>query len=100
MVRLPSAKRMRMERSPRLSTAQERVPLPGTALDRERLLELRGIEPARLREEGDRILPHEGLEGGLENAAFTKMHDRPPHHERIAPSPVARAIVDHPRAAV
>src|SRR5438093_10731559 len=100
MVRLPSAKRMRMERSPRLATAQERVPLPGAALDRERLLELAGIEPARLREEGDRILPHERLDGGLGNAAAAKRHDGPRHLERIAPSPVGRAVDDHALDAV
>src|SRR6266478_8346900 len=100
MVRLPSAKRIRMECSPRLSTAQERVTLPGAALDRERLLELPGIEPARLREEGDRVVPHERLDGGLGNAAVAKMHDRPRHLERIAPSPVGRAIDDHSLDAV
>src|SRR5437899_11428386 len=96
MVRLPSAKRIRMECSPRLSTAQERVALPGAALDRERLLELRGIEPARLREEGDRTLPHERLDGRLGNAAVAKMHDRPRHLERIAPSPGRRGVDDLP----
>src|SRR3989442_15157823 len=100
MVWLPSAKRIRMECSPRLSTAQERVAFPGAALDRERLLELPGIEPARLREEGDRILPHERLDGGLGNAAAAKMHDRARHLERIAPSPVGRAVDDHSLDAV
>src|SRR5712691_6552831 len=100
MVWRPSGKRIRMDRSPRLSTAEERVALPGAALDGERLLELPGIEPARLREEGDRVLPHQRLDGRLGNAAAAKMHDRPRHLERIAPSPVGRAVDDHSLDAV
>src|SRR2546427_10872220 len=84
-----------MECSPRLSTAQERVALPGATLDRERLLELPGIEPAGLREEGDRVLPHERLDGRLGNATVAKMHDRPRDLEWIAPSPGDRAVDAH-----
>src|SRR5207248_5227806 len=85
---------------PALSAAEERIPLPRAAVDREPLLELRRIEPARLREERDRVLPDERLDRRLGEAAGAKIHHRTRHLERIAPSPVGRAVDDHALDAV
>src|SRR5436309_433601 len=71
---------------PALSAAEERIPFPRAAVDRERLLELRGVEPARLREERDRVLPDERLDRRPGEATGAKMHHRARHLERIAPS--------------